>query len=161
MRDLARAEGTLEGLRTQLTEAQQDAVDAEQRTGQAEAEANRRIEEAEQQGNFSLRAPKLITAMNLAATGTGTDTPSTGGRETATVEHVRGQESEIHPHEPTGSYTRGSAAPSVPGGWRRASFSREVGVTGTDTVYLYTNIGSPGTKAFWKVYGKERAHHEW
>ena len=118
MRDLARAEGTLEGLRGQLTDAQQDAVDAEQRRREAEAEANRRIEQAEQQTNFSLRAPKLITAMNLAATGTGT--PSTGGPETATVEHVRGKSLKF---EPTGSYTRGSAAPSI-SGWRSASFSR-------------------------------------
>ena len=146
VRDLARAEGTLEGLRGQLTDAQQDAVDAEQRRREAEAEANRRIEQAEQQTNFSLRAPKLITAMNLAATGAGT-----GGPETATVEHVRGKSLKF---EPTGSYTRGSAAPSI-SGWRSASFSRLRGNDGTETAYLYTNIGSPSRKHFWKVYGED------
>ena len=56
--------------------------------------------------------------------------------------------------------TPGSAAPSVPGGWRSASFT---GLTGSsaslvnETVYLYTNIQAPGTRAFWKKYGLNEA----
>ena len=81
VRAQAIAEGTLEGLRAQLTQAQQDVVDAEQRTGQAEAEANRRIEQAETQGDLNVRAPALIMVLsaNLAGKGIGTD---------ADVEHL-------------------------------------------------------------------------
>ena len=60
--------------------------------------------------------------------------------------------------------TRGSAAPSVPGGWSSASFT---GLSGTaaslvnETVYLYTNIQAPGTsRAFWKkctTFGRSHA----
>ena len=47
------------------------------------------------------------------------------------------------------------SAPSVPGSWRSASYSGPRGSVGTDTVYLYTNIQPPGSKAFWKEHGKE------
>ena len=54
--------------------------------------------------------------------------------------------------------TPGSAAPSVPGGWRSASFTGQSG-TATElvdeTVYLYTNIQPPSSRAFWKVHNVE------
>ena len=66
VRDLARAEGTLEGLRSQLTEAQQDAADAEQRGRAAEAEANRRVEEAEDsRPTWTCGAPLLIDEFEM------------------------------------------------------------------------------------------------
>ena len=49
------------------------------------------------------------------------------------------------------------SAPSVPGSWASASYSGPRGAVGTDTVYLYTNIQSPGSKAFWKVHGENVA----
>ena len=145
VRDLARAEGTLEGLRSQLTEAQQDVVDAEQRRREAEREADRRIEQAETQANVNVRAPLLLGVLTNFANGNET---------TATVSWMRDGNLEFMP---TGSYTRGSAAPSVPGSWRnRASFTRQSGTATAlvnDTVYLYSNIQAPGTRAFWKVHG--------
>ena len=54
--------------------------------------------------------------------------------------------------------TPGSAAPSVPGGWRSASFTGQSG-TATElvdeTAYLYTNIQAPSSRAFWKVHNVE------
>ena len=76
-------------------------------------------------------------------------------RTTATVSWMRG--ARLWQFMPVGSYTRGSAAPSVPGSWSsRASFTRQSGTATTlanDTVYLYSNIQAPGTRAFWKVHG--------
>ena len=143
VRAQAVAEGTLEGLRAQLTEAQRDAVDAEQRARQAEAEANRRIEEAEQQGDLSVRAPNLLAELVAVADAT----QQTG----VTVTHAPGERSATF--RPTTQATRGTA-PSVPGSWNhRASFSSTVGVTATDTFYLYSNIESPAKRKFWQVYG--------
>ena len=56
--------------------------------------------------------------------------------------------------------TPGSSAPSVPGSWRSASFTGQSGTAGAlinETVYLYTNIQAPGTRAFWKKYGLAEA----
>ena len=145
VRDLARAEGTLEGLRAQLTEAQQDAVDAEQRRREAEREADRRIEQAEQQTNVALRAPNLLEKLVALADGT---------RESGiTVIHAPGERSATF--KPNTPATRGTA-PSVPGTWNhRASFSSTVGVAATDTFYLYSNIGSPAKRKFWQKYGED------
>ena len=144
VRDLARAEGTLEGLRSQLTEAQQDAVDAEQRTLQAEAEANRRIEEAEQQADVSERVGPLITALGKLAD---RNTTAPG----ASVEHKPGGNRTFK--RPL-SLPRSGTAPSVPGRWSSVSFIGRRGTTGTDTVYLYTNIEAPSSREFWKKYGE-------
>ena len=148
LRRLAVAEGTLEGLRSQLTQAQQDAADAEQRRLEAEQEANRRVEEAEQQANVSVRVPQLIAALDLD--------DSAANTTTADVTHTRGSTLTFMP---AGSLTLASAsAPSVPGSWRSASFSGQRGAAGTDTAYLYTNIQSPGSRAFWKIHGESVAY---
>ena len=139
--DLARVQGQLDQARLQLTQAERDVADAEQEADQARAEADRRITEAEQQANVSLRAQPLLTALDLAD----------GDEEVVVVEHVPGKSRKF---APTGSYARGSAAPSI-SGWHRASFSRLRGNDGTETAYLYTNIGSPSGKHFWKVYGED------
>ena len=139
VRDLARAERTLEGLRAQLTEAQQDAADAEQRRREAEREANRRIEQAEQQTNIALRAPRWITALAGMMEETG-----------ITVEHEPRKARKV---EPTGNYsTCGSASPGI-SGFSGISCSRQRGAVGDETLRLYTNIQSPSGKAFWKKYG--------
>ena len=145
-RALATARGTLEGLRAQLIQAQQDALDAEQRRREAEAEAARQIEQAEQQANVNVRAPALRTVLGSL---TASDETS------ATVSRMRGGTLQFMP---VGSYTSGSAAPSVPGSWsNRASFTRQSGTSmalANDTVYLYSNIQAPGSRAFWKVHGE-------
>ena len=54
--------------------------------------------------------------------------------------------------------TPGSAAPSVPGSWRSASFTGQSGTATAlidETAYLYTNIQAPSSRAFWKVHGVE------
>ena len=59
---------------------------------------------------------------------------------------------------PQGTLTAGTSAPSVPGSWRSASFTGQTGTAAAlvnETVYMYTNIQSPGTRAFWKEYGLE------
>ena len=141
--ELARVEGQLDQARQQLTQAQQDVLDAERESQQAQEEANRRIADAEEQANIRLRAGPLL--MDLAAeVGNFED-----GDEDVAVTYEPGESVKF---EPTGGYTPGSGAPSI-SGWRRASFSRNIGVKATDTVYLYTNIGSPARKEFWQVYG--------
>ena len=138
---LARAQGQLEGLDQRLTQAEQDVTEAERRGREAEADARQKIAEAEQQANVSLRAGPLLMALDLTV----------DDDETVEVEYMPGKSLKFGP---TGSYTRGSAAPSI-SGWRSASFSRLRGNDGTETAYLYTNIGSPSHKHFWKVYGED------
>ena len=53
---------------------------------------------------------------------------------------------------PNGNFDRGSGAPSI-SGFTARPYTRQVGVSGEQTVYLYTNIQAPGTRAFWKVHG--------
>lgn len=129
-------------LRRELVAALGRVSDAERRADDAEADADRRIEEAERQADVSARSGLLLTALALEATD-----EETG----VTVEHMPGQSLKF---EPTGNYMRGSAAPGI-SGFRSASFSRQRGADGTETLYLYTNIGSPSRKHFWKVHGDQ------
>ena len=142
---LAAAQAEAARLRGELTAAQGQVSEAEQRASEAETEADRRVEEAEQQANVSVRAGPLLTALDL----------ETGDERSATVMHARGSSLTFMP---AGSLARGTAAPSVPGTWRSASFSGPRGASGTDTAYLYTNIQPPGTRAFWKIYGESVAY---
>ena len=150
--DLATAQGRVTGLesqlgtvRTELEEEEEAREVAEQRVTQAQREAEQRIQEAEQQADASLRADAWLTAMDAMAT------------RVATVQH-RPRMSLVF--RPAGNYTTGTAAPVVPGGWRRASFTRVTG-GGSETAYLYTNIGPPSGKHFWKVYGDGVAEDDW
>ena len=119
---------------------------AEQREQEAREEAARRIEEAEQQANMAVRAPLLITELNVLAA---TDVATGAG-----VGHMPGESRTFT--RPLNLPAKGSA-PSVPGSWSSASYSGPRGNVGTDTVYLYTNIQAPGSKAFWKVHGESVA----
>ena len=133
------AKDAIDSLRRQLGDARADATEAEQRATEAGEEADRQIEAARQQAFDALRAPRLLTALDLTAADetTATVTWPLGGSLTFT---------------PPGSWAPGAAAPSI-SGWRGASFSREWVAGSTETVLLYTNIQPSGTKAFWKVYG--------
>ena len=129
-----------------VEEAERRAEEAERRAQEAREEAARRIEEAEQQANTAVRAPLLITELStLAAADVATG---------AGVGHMPGQ---------SRTFTRPlnlpatSSAPRVPGNWSSASYSGPRGNVGTDTVYLYTDIQAPSSKAFWKVHGESVA----
>ncbi len=127
----------------ELEEAEQRATEAEQEAQQAQAEADRRIEEAQKQANVTVRAPLLIVELTDAVDDAGT---------VMGVEHMPGDRRTFS--RPLNLPAKGSA-PSVPGGWASASYNGPRGTVGTDTVYLYTNIQAPGSKAFWKVHGEE------
>ena len=124
-------------------EAEKRADEAEQEAEQARQEAQRRIEEAETQANVAVRAPLLITELS----GLAVEDEATG----AGVGHMPGERRTFT--RPFNIPAKGSA-PSVPGSWSSASYSGPRGNVGTDTVYLYTNIQGPGSKAFWKVHGE-------
>ncbi|MDE0409250.1 MAG: hypothetical protein OXN81_15475 [Alphaproteobacteria bacterium] len=121
--------------------AEQDRDQARQET----EETQRQLTEAEQ-AELRARASSFATHLDLG----------TGGADemvTPTVSWPRGSNLTFRP---PGTLTPGSAAPSVPGGWRSAGFTGQTGTANAlvdDTVYLYTNIQAPGTRAFWKVYG--------
>ncbi|MDE2995066.1 MAG: hypothetical protein OXU67_14425 [Chloroflexota bacterium] len=145
------AETELAAVRQQLTAAQRTAevarLEAERARQAAEAEAKRQIEqakqEAEQQADVAVRAPLLIAEL------TG-DTVDDAGNVMG-VTHRRGESRTFT--RPNNLPAKGSA-PRVPGSWSSASYSGPRGAVGTDTVYLYTNIQAPSSKAFWKVHGE-------
>ena len=93
-----------------------------------------------------MRAPLLITKLTGLATAADKVPDSSAG-----VTHRRGEGRTFR--RPLNLPATGSA-PNVPGGWSSASYSGPRGNVGTDTVYLYTNIQAPGSKAFWKVHGE-------
>ena len=148
--DLSDARDETARLRGQLTDAQDDIEEERDRADDAVADANRQRQQLEsqlteaQQANLRARADGFITVLGKD------DAPAS---ESATVSWMRGGSLQFMPNA---SYLRGSAAPSVPGGWRSASFTGRAGTAGdlvNDTVYLYTNIQSPSGRAFWKVHG--------
>ena len=129
-------------LQQQLTAARGQVATAQREAQQAQTEATQQIEEARQQGNVNVRAPLLLPVLGGALTAA-----------QATVEWMRGGTLQFT----AGSYTRGSSAPTVPGNWpQRASFTGTAGTTAEDvtseTIYLYSNIQPPGTRAIWKVH---------
>ena len=120
--------------------------EAEQEAEQARQEADRRIEEAETQANVTVRAPLLITEL----------TGVVAGDEEASMD-VRYTPGERRTFTRPSNLPAKGSAPSVPGSWSSASYSGPRGNVGTDTVYLYTNIQAPGSKAFWKEHGESVA----
>ena len=106
-----------------------------------------------QQAELRARASSFGAQLDLG-NGTAGPTAPTAVSAMADVEWMRGSSLTLRPQGVV--MTRGSAAPSVPGGWRSASFTGQTGTAATLTdeeVYLYTNIQAPGTRAFWKKYG--------
>ena len=127
-----------EGAEDDLEDAETAADVADRQTGQLQSQ----LSEA-QQAELNARATAYITAIN---TGGGTDP-----REDVTVSYQRGSTLMINPG---GSFDTGSGAPSI-SGFTARPYTRQVGVSGEETVYLYTNIQAPGTRAFWKEHGLE------
>ena len=106
-----------------------------------------------QQAELRARASSFGAQLDLGD-GTAGPTAPTAVSAMADVEWTRGSSLTFRPQGVVMS--RGSAPPSVPGGWRSASFTGQTGTAATltdETVYLYTNIQAPGTRAFWKKYG--------
>ena len=114
---------------------------AQQRAADAEREAQEALEEAERQADDNVRAGLLIPELS----GTISE------EEDMEVEHMPG--GRLTFSRPNALPAKGSA-PSVPGSWSSASYSGPRGSVGTDTVYLYTNIQAPSSKAFWKEHGE-------
>ena len=125
----------------------EEAEEAERRRQAAEREQEqlqRQLTEAEQ-AELRVRASSFGTELDLGDTG--------GESATADVAWTRGSSLTFRPRGVT--HTAGAAAPSVPGSWRSASFAGPIGTAGSlinETVYLYTNIQKPSSRAFWKVH---------
>ena len=134
------SEGRTEGAQTG-NQAAQDAERRRQEADQRRQEAEAELARERQQGNLRQRAPGLVAAIKA-------DLASGEEVTGVTVEHMRGGTRKV---EPDDFYDRGAAPPSI-SGWSGSSFSRDVGDF-NDSLYLYTNLGSPNTRPFWKVLG--------
>ena len=144
----AEAEAALQAAEAAEQQAQQQLAQAQQESERLEQQ----LTEAEQ-AELRARASDFGEELDLGTTGVQAgDTLAE-----ATVTWPRGGSLTFRPSGVT--HTSGSAAPSVPGGWRSAGFTGQSGTVGRpstltdETVYLYTNIQAPGTRAFWKKYG--------
>ncbi|MDE0712883.1 MAG: hypothetical protein OXH60_12205 [Rhodospirillales bacterium] len=139
------AETRAEDAETRAEDAEEraeDAQGAQQTAQQQQAELQEQLTEAER-AELSARASSFRPTL---------DGPGMGS---VTVEWPRGGSLTFRP---AGTLTPGSAAPSVPGGWRSAGFTGQSGSATAlvnETVYLYTNIQAPGNREFWKKYGGE------
>ena len=128
--------------------AEQKAAEAAQQAQQAKEEQEQLQEQLTEAEQAELRARASSFGGEF---GTAEAAP---GMAMATVTWPRGGSLTFRPNGVT--FPSGSAAPSVPGGWRSASFTGQTGTAAAlvdETVYLYTNIQAPGTRAFWKVHG--------
>jgi len=141
-RNEGREEGRREGAREGNRLAEEAIEDKEEAEDELE-EAQQALAQEKRQGNLRQRAPALIAAIKA-------DFSSEEEITGVTVEYMRGGTRKV---EPDDFYNRGSAPPSI-SGWSGGSFSRDVGDF-NDTLYLYTNLGSPNTRPFWKVHGAE------
>ena len=123
-------------------------AEAARAAAEAQAKAEEEAKKEAEQADLNSRAGQFIG--ELDDTGTGT-------QRAATVAWMRGESKMVDPSG--GTYTKGSAAPSI-SGFSGDSFTRQTATTTAttttiidETAYIYTNIQSPGTKAFWKKYG--------
>ena len=144
------AEDEAEQERLAAEEAEQERLAAEaerQRLANEVEQARQQLTEAEQ-AELMARASSFGLQLDL-------DEPAPG---TVVVSWPRDGDLTFRPE---GTLTSGSAAPSVPGSWRSASFTGQTGTAAAgltnETVYLYTNIQKPSSRAFWKEHGLEVA----
>ena len=134
----------------EIADAEEEIADAEE-AQQAAEQGRRQAQQQQQQLQQQLtEAEQAELRARAESFGARLDAPGSGP---ATVSWTRGYNLTFRP---TGIVmTPGSAAPSVPGGWRSASFTGQSG-TATElvdeTAYLYTNIQAPSSRAFWKVH---------
>ena len=130
---------TLQGQVTTLTN-RVAALQGQVQTGNTNLQ--NQLSEAEQ-ANVDARAEKYLAAISTGG----------GARSGVTVTYERGSSLMINPG---GNFTTGSGAPSI-SGFTARTYKRQVGVSGEQTVFLYTNIQAAGTRAFWKEHGLEVA----
>ena len=144
------AEARAEEARRQRQEAEEAEREAEQQrqaeerarqAAEAAAEEARRRQTEAEQAELSARAEKYIEAINDGGT----------ARTGVTIDYERGSTLKINPG---GNFQTGSGAPAI-SGFTPRTYTRHVG--SKQTVYLYTNIQAPGTRAFWKIHGLEVA----
>ncbi len=149
------AEQRAEAAEEDAEEAQQQAEQAQQQQQQLQQQ-QQQLQQQQQQQQQQLQqqlteAEQAELRARADSFGAQLDAPVEGS---ATVSWRRGDTTLTF--RPTGiTTTRGSAAPSVPGGWRSASFDGQTGTATTltdETVYLYTNIQAPSSRNFWKVH---------
>ena len=143
-----------EAARQAAEEARQQAQQQLEQAQQESEELQQQLTEAEQ-AELRARASSFGAQLDLGDGTAGPNAPTTVSAD-ATVTWPRDGSLTFRPSGVT--HTRGSAAPSVPGGWTNtASFTGQTGTASTtltdETVYLYTNIQRAGTRAFWKKYG--------
>ena len=150
--DLATAQGRVTGLESQLGTVRTELEEETERAEEAERQRQAQLQQTEQLESQLTEAQKAELSARATSFGAVLDGPEIGS---ATVTWPRRGSLTFRPE---GTLTPGSSAPSVPGGWRSASFTGQTGTATAlvdETVYLYTNIQSPGNRAFWKKYGGE------
>ena len=128
--------------------------EAEQERLAAEAEQQRLANEVEQARQQLTEAEQAELMARASSFGSVLHEPESG---TVFVSWPRNGDLTFRPE---GTLTSGSAAPSVPGSWRSASFTGQTGTAAgltNETVYLYTNIEKGSSRAFWKEHGLEVA----
>lgn len=145
--DIAEANEDAAERRRQEAVAAEEAArrEAEAARDQAEAEQEqleRQLTEAEQEA-LNARASQYIEAINDGGS----------ARTVVTVTYMRGDTLKINPG---GNFETGSGAPAI-SGFTPSTYTRQVGVSGEQTLYHYTNIQPPGTRAFWKIHGLQVA----
>ena len=132
----------------EIADAEEEIADAEEAEQQAQQQLEQAQQESQQlqqqlteaeQAELNARALKYLEAINAGVT----------DRRAVTVTYERGSTLKINPG---GNFETGSGAPAI-SGFTPRTYTREVGVSGEQTLYLYTNIQAPGTRAFWKIYG--------
>ncbi len=138
-------------------EAEQErlaAEEAEQERLAADADRQRLANEVEQVRQQLTEAEQAELMARASSFGLELDEPALG-----MVDVMWPRDGDLT-FRPEGTLTSGSAAPSVPGSWRSASFTGQTGTAAgltNETVYLYTNIEKGSSRAFWKEHGLEVA----
>ena len=135
-------EGAVTTLQTQVTALTNQVAGLQGQVQTGNTNLQNQLSEA-QQATINARAGAYLTAI------------SDGGTERTGVDvsYERGSRLMINPG---GNFTTGSGAPGI-SGFTARTYKRQVGVSGEQTVFLYTNIQAAGTRAFWKEHGLEVA----
>ena len=142
--DLADLQAYVTNLEDAARRLQGQVNDLRGQVDQGNTDLQDQLTEAEQ-ATVNARAGAYLGALTPA--GDAMPTPRTG----VSVTHDRGGSLTINPG---GNFQTGSGAPGISGFTARA-YTREVGVEGEETLYLYTNIQAPSTRHFWKIHGLE------
>ena len=150
---IAVAEGEIAVAEEEIAVAEEKIADAEEAQQQTQQQLEQAQQESEQLQQQLTEAEQAELRARAESFDVQLDSPVRGP---ATVEWTRGNNLTFRPMGIV--MTPGSAAPSVPGSWRSASFTGQSGTATVlidETAYLYTNIQAPSSRAFWKVHNVE------